>query len=198
MLALGDALALVVSRMHQFGREDFARFHPGGSLGRQLAKVDDVMRHPSDCRMAADSKTVREVLVQASKPARRTGATMLTDASGVLVGVFTDSDLARLMENKRESELDAGIRHVMTKSPRTIITGSLLSEAVAVMAEHKISELPVVDTDGRPLGMIDITDVVDLMPSSNKPTGTTDTQNKQQTDTVTLRFPTKTQANSTA
>lgn len=189
MLAIGDALALVLSRMRQFGREDFARFHPGGSLGRKLAKVDEVMRQLSDCRLAADAKTVREVLVQTSKPARRTGATMLTDSNGVLAGVFTDSDLARMLENKRETELDGSVRVVMTKSPCTIMTGSLLSEAVAVMTEHKISELPVVDADGRPLGMIDITDVMDLMPAMSKPAVTVDSHSDQQADPVILNFP---------
>ena len=189
MLALGDALALVISRMRQFGPEDFARFHPGGSLGRKLAKVDEVMRPLIDCRMASEAKTVREVLVQASKPARRTGATMLTNANGTLAGIFTDSDLARMLESKRESELDGEIRAVMTKSPRTIVTGSFLSEAVAIMSEHKISELPVVDAHGRPLGMIDITDVVNLVPALGQPAATEHAKPRQQRAPAILSFP---------
>ena len=92
MLALGDALALVVSRCRQFNREDFARFHPGGSLGRKLAKVEEVMRALSECRVADQSQSVRDVLVRVSRPGRRTGAIMLIDGSGTLTGLFTDSD----------------------------------------------------------------------------------------------------------
>ena len=82
MLALGDALALVTSQMRNFDREDFARFHPGGSLGRKLSKVEHHLRGLGQCRVAADSKTVREVFVDASLPGRRTGAIMLVDAAG--------------------------------------------------------------------------------------------------------------------
>ena len=118
----------------------------------------------------------------------------MTDASGVLSGVFTDSDLARLLESKRETELDGGIRNVMTQSPCTIVSGALLSEAVAVMAEYKISELPCVDSGGRPLGMIDITDVVDLMPAMSKPIAVKDAQREDQVDPVILSFPTPSDA----
>ena len=95
---MGDALALVMSRMRCFGPQDFVRFHPGGSLGRKLAKVDDVMRRLDQCRIALQSKTVREVFVEVSRSGRRTGAVMLIDEQRMLAGLFTDSDLARLLE----------------------------------------------------------------------------------------------------
>jgi arabinose-5-phosphate isomerase len=164
MLAVGDALALVTSRMRNFGREDFARFHPAGSLGRKLSKVEDHMRPLSQCRVASERQTVREVLIAVRLPGRRTGATMLVDPQGKLSGVFTDSDLARLFEQHRDGELDGPIRAVMTPRPLTVRFGSLMSEAVAVMSQRKISELPVVDTQGRPAGLIDVTDVVGLVP----------------------------------
>jgi len=164
MLAVGDALALVVSRLRNFGREDFARFHPAGSLGQKLSKVEDHMRPFSQCRVAFDGQTVREVLVGVSVPGRRTGATMLTDQQGGLSGIFTDSDLARLFEQRRDDNLDDPIRNVMTADPLTARLGSMMTDAVALMAEHKISELPVVDDAGKPVGLIDITDVVDLLP----------------------------------
>ncbi len=164
MLALGDALALVLSRMRSFGPLDYVRFHPGGSLGRKLAKVDDLMRPLDDCRVAPDHKTVREVFVEVSRPGRRTGAIMLTDENGLLTGIFTDSDLARLLETRRDRSIDGPIRNVMTRGPRTIRSGTMMSEALDVFAERKISELPVIDPDGRPLGMLDITDVVGLLP----------------------------------
>ncbi len=165
MLAVGDALALVVSRMRSFGREDFARFHPAGSLGRKLSKVEDHMRPLAQCRVAHETQTVREVLVGAARPGRRTGATMLIDAGGCLSGIFTDSDLARLFEGRREGELDRPVAEVMTRDPLRITEGSQMTAAVELMAERKISELPVVDTEIRPVGMIDITDVVGLLPS---------------------------------
>lgn len=164
MLAMGDALALVTSRMRNFRPEDFARFHPGGSLGRQLSKIEYLMRPLEECRVASDSLPVREVYVELSRPGRRSGAIMLVDDHGRLTGLFTDSDLARLFEGRRDGAFDRPIREVMTGRPRTVQMGSLTSDAVAIMAERKISELPVVDAAGQPAGMIDITDVVGLIP----------------------------------
>ena len=164
MLALGDALALVLCRQRRFGAEDFARFHPGGNLGRKLAKVDDVLRRLDECRVADEAATVRDVFVHVSRPGRRTGAIMLTNSRGVLTGIFTDSDLARLLEHNRDAAIDGPIRDVMTHAPQTVRAGSLASEAVSILAGRKLSELPVIDEQGRPIGLIDITDVVALLP----------------------------------
>jgi arabinose-5-phosphate isomerase len=90
---------------------------------------------------------------------------MIIDAERRLTGIFTDSDLARLFEHRQDAALDAPIHSVMTANPLTALQGSLMSEAVALMARRKISELPVVDADGRPIGLIDITDVVGLFPT---------------------------------
>ena len=169
MLAMGDALALVMSRMRQFGPHDFVRFHPGGSLGRKLAKVDDVMRPLDECRLGGDTQTVREVFVAVSRPGRRTGAIMLTDQQGVLTGIFTDSDLARLLETRRYGCIDQPIRDVMTRAPKRIRSGSGMDVALDVLADRKISELPVVDGAGHPAGLIDITDVVGLLPREPSP-----------------------------
>lgn len=166
MLALGDALALVASQMRGFQRRDFARLHPGGNLGRMLSAVDRHMRPLADCRLADESLTARQVFVEVSRPGRRSGAIMLLDASGRLAGIFTDSDLARLFENKREGELDRPVRELMTASPKTITAGAPMHEAVALMAERKISELPVVAADGAPVGLLDITDLVGLFPEA--------------------------------
>jgi len=164
MLAVGDALALVVSRMRGFGAEDFARYHPAGSLGQKLSRVEQIMRSLDDCRVASDNQTVRDVFTAASLPGRRTGAIMLVDDSGKLSGMFTDSDLARLFEKRSDIELDRPIRDVMTADPSTISVCSMATDAVLIMASTKISELPVVDKLGRPVGLIDITDVVSLLP----------------------------------
>lgn len=166
MLALGDALALVTSRMRDFRREDFARFHPGGSLGQQLSHVEGHMRPREECRVARDSQTVRQVYIELSRPGRRSGAIMLVDAFDRLTGIFTDSDLARLFESRRDEAMDRPIREVMTVSPRTVQLGSRMTDAVAIMAERKISELPVVDGGGVPAGLIDITDIVSMIPET--------------------------------
>ncbi|MCO6046099.1 KpsF/GutQ family sugar-phosphate isomerase [Aeoliella sp. ICT_H6.2] len=160
MLALGDALALVLSKLAGFAAEDFARFHPGGSLGFKLSKVDDHMRGLSECRVAEDTKTVREVIVSCSRPGRRSGAVMLVSDVGELSGIFTDSDLARLVECHDEQALDRPISEVMTKSCARVQLGARTELAIEILAERKISELPVVDHEGCPVGMIDVTDVM--------------------------------------
>jgi arabinose-5-phosphate isomerase len=164
MLALGDALALVVSRMRGFRQEDFYVFHPAGNLGRQLSRVEEQMRPLAACRVAREDATVRDVFVAHSRPGRRSGAIMLTGDDGRLSGIFTDSDLARLFESRRDEAFDGPIRQVMTARPRSVERGSMMADAVEIMAERKISELPVVDSGGRPVGLIDITDVVGMMP----------------------------------
>jgi arabinose-5-phosphate isomerase len=172
MLAVGDALALVLSKLRGFRAEDFARFHPGGALGRKLRRVDDVMRPLAECRTAGDRQTVREVIVACGKPGRRTGAIMLTDAAGRLTGLFTDSDLARLFERRDEAALDRPIREVMAARPTTVLAGTRVRDAVALLAERKFSELPVVDAAGRPIGLVDVTDVVGMeaeSPSAESP-----------------------------
>jgi arabinose-5-phosphate isomerase len=164
MLALGDALALVLSRMRGFSSDDFARFHPGGSLGRKLARVEDAMRPLAQCRIALATQTLRETLVGQSRPGRRTGAIMVVDDAGALLGIFTDSDLARLLEANRDAAIDGPLADVMTRSPATTTLGELLSTACELLSRRKISELPVVDQAGKPVGLIDITDVVGLAP----------------------------------
>jgi arabinose-5-phosphate isomerase len=165
MLALGDALALVISRSKGFTSQHFARFHPGGSLGQQLQSVQDLMRHGDQLRIAPQEETIRAVFARMRKPGRRTGAVMLVDGDGCFTGLFTDSDLVRLLENRREGQLDRPISEVMTHRPFTISPNAPLADAVAILSTHRVSELPVIDDAGRPVGLIDITDVIGLMPA---------------------------------
>ncbi len=162
MLAIGDALALVVSESRGFSMQDFAELHPGGSLGRKLAIVDELMRPKCDCRIAFNQMTIRTMLVEVSKPGRRSGATMLVDESDRLVGIFTDSDLARLLEQRRDEDLDRIVSGIMTRTFSAIQSGAKLTDAIDVMVRRKISELPVIDDEDRPIGLIDITDVLGL------------------------------------
>jgi arabinose-5-phosphate isomerase len=160
MMAVGDALALLVSRMRGFSPEDFALYHPGGSLGRTLMRVEDVMRTGRRIRRAAVDETVRAVFVRLAGPRRRSGAVLVVDPGDRLLGIFTDSDLVRLFEARREGDLDLPIGAVMTANPFRVAVGSPLGEAVELMKAHKISELPVVDRDDRLAGLIDVTDLI--------------------------------------
>ncbi len=164
MLAVGDALALVVSRKRGFTPLDFAERHPAGSLGRKLKPVTDVMRPRDQLRLAHSSVTVRSVFTQLSRPGRRSGAVLLLDDDARLEGLFTDSDLARLLERGQDAWLDRPISEVMTRSPLTVPATARLSDVIDLLSDHKVSELPVVDAEGRLQGLIDITDVIGWSP----------------------------------
>jgi len=165
LMAVGDALALLVSKMRDFRAEDFAVFHPGGSLGRKLCRVEEVMRTGPQLRLARPEETVREVFVRLAGPRRRSGAILVVGEDQRLLGIFTDSDLARLFERRGEANLDRPIDEVMTRSPLKIEAGATIAQAIDKLKERKISELPVVDQTGRLLGLIDLTDVIDLAPA---------------------------------
>src|SRR5260370_14184087 len=117
MIAVGDALAFVLSRMRNFSREDFARLHPAGTLGRKLLKVDAVMRRGADLRIASSQDTVRALFACVRLRGRRTGAVMLTGDTAQPCGLFTDSDLARLFEQRRDAALDRPLHERMTARP---------------------------------------------------------------------------------
>ncbi len=167
MLALGDALALVLCKLKGMTPQQFATFHPGGSLGKKLAHVADMMRTDENLRIAFDQQTIRQVFATKSLAARRTGAVMLVDDNGQLTGIFTDSDLARILERHEEEKLDMPIRDLMIRNPITIRPEQRLMEAVEILSDRKVSELPVVDGDGVPVGLIDITDVIGLIPEES-------------------------------
>ena len=168
MLAIGDAVALVLSRSKGFTAADFGRFHPAGSLGRKLTAVSEVMRQGSQLRIARDVESVREVMISHAGQGRRTGAVILVADSGQLTGLFTDSDLARMFENRLDDQLDQSIRNVMTVNPVTITRNMMLPAAIHLMSERKLSELPVIDELRRPIGMLDITDVLQYMDPSQQ------------------------------
>jgi arabinose-5-phosphate isomerase len=160
MLAVGDALSLVVGRRKGFTPQQFALYHAGGSLGAILKSVGEIMRTGEQLRIAAETKSIRDVFADSSRPGRRTGAVILVDADGRLSGLFTDSDLAKLLERRQDNRLDRPIAESMTRHPLTTGPDALISEAIEMLSHNRISELPVVDADGRPLGILDVTDVV--------------------------------------
>jgi arabinose-5-phosphate isomerase len=168
LMAVGDALALLVSKMRDFTAADFALYHPAGTLGRKLTRVEDVMRTGRQLRRARVDETVRSVFVRLAGPRRRSGAVLIEDRNSMLLGIFTDSDLARLFEKRQEAELDRPIGSVMTADPYRIQAGATLAEAVDLLKLHKISELPVVDPDDRLVGLIDVTDLIGLVPPESE------------------------------
>lgn len=162
MLALGDALALDAARRRNFTDRDFAKRHPGGSLGGLLRQVRDLMRFRAgeNLPLIPEATTVREALRLASNVARRPGAMLLIEpASGRLAGIFTDADLRRLIL-REPGELDRPIREVMTRSPRTLHHAALVRDAVRMFREHRQDEIPILDDAGRPVGVLDVQDLI--------------------------------------
>jgi arabinose-5-phosphate isomerase len=164
MMALGDAIAFTLSELRRFGPEDFARFNPAGSLGRKLATVEQYMRKGAELRIAPASDSVRKVFARVRHTGRRTGAVMLTTPDGRLAGLFTDSDLARMFETAPEGAFDLPISGLMVRHPVTVPPTARVVEAIELLKSRKLSELPVVDSEGRPVGMLDITDLIGLVP----------------------------------
>lgn len=168
MVAVGDALAFVISRMRKFDPENFAQFHPAGSLGKLSSPVQEVMRTGVQLRLANYRLTVREALVQTHRQGRRTGALLLVDEGGLLKGIFTDSDLARLLERRRDADLDRPMAELMNSRPTVVRTGMLVREAIQTLSSRKFSQLPVLDDVGRPVGVVDITDLIGLVPEGEQ------------------------------
>lgn len=164
MLALGDALALTVMKLRDFTAEDFAVFHPGGQLGRKLIRVAEAMTFKAgeNLPLATDDLTVGEVLSRVSKIKRRSGAVILVSpGDGKISGIFSDGDLRRLVTSDPQA-LARRIADVMTRNPKRIRGDRLASEAMALMHAHRFDEVPVVDEDDRPIGLIDVQDLVVL------------------------------------
>lgn len=155
MLALGDALALSVMKARNFTREDYARFHPGGALGRSLMKVGDIMRPIEETAVVGVSASVKDALHAITL--HKTGAAFIVDKSE-LRGVFTDGDLRRHVDD--ENLFSQPIVDIMTSPCRSIAIDKLAPEAVRVIQETRIGELPVVDADHKIRGHIALKDLV--------------------------------------
>lgn len=169
MLALGDALAVAVMRMRDFTPEDFAAFHPSGSLGRKLLKVEEAMalREGEQLSVAEDSLSLGGALAAAEKAKRRHGAMLLVDKQGRLTGILTDADLRRSIVSGGADVLSRPVSELMTADPKRIQLGQLASEAMAIFNQYRIDELPVVDGDSRPVGVIDVQDLIGIKTVTN-------------------------------
>jgi arabinose-5-phosphate isomerase len=157
MLALGDALAMVLLEERGFTREDFARFHPAGQLGRSLLlRVSDIMRSGDQAAIVSASATVVDVLKELT--ARRAGAALVVDEAGLLKGIFTHGDFARHFPT--DPAIGARpVGEVMTVNPVTIRADKLAAEVLLVLEQHRIDDLVVTDADGKPLGVVDSQDL---------------------------------------
>jgi arabinose-5-phosphate isomerase len=163
MLAVGDALAFTVMKARQFSVEDYVRFHPGGSLGTRLMTVEQSMMFKSGERMpiAKESATIKKML-KATSDVKRHGAVMVVDGDGKLTGIITDGDIRRLMTKKGEAGFEMKAGEVMTKGCKRVRLDALAAEATAIFHKYRIDELPVVDGEDKPVGMIDVQDIVTL------------------------------------
>lgn len=162
MLALGDAIALVVQEGRGFGPEEFARFHPGGDLGRQLMQVHELMRTGEQNPAVTSGASVLHALEVMTGTPGRPGATSVVDPSGTLLGFFTDGDLRRLCESGFDRMRDQPIDEVMTAKPMTIEPDMFALEALAFLHERRVDQMPVVGSDGKLLGLLDVQDLLDL------------------------------------
>lgn len=153
-LVLGDALAVIVTTLRGLKREDFALFHPGGSLGRKLlTQVRDVMGTGDNLPFVAEGVTVKDALFVIT--GKGYGAVCVVDDDGRLTGIFTDGDLRRLMERSGNDAFVTRIEDAMTRNPKTISPLALAAEAVRLMERNEISVLIAVE-DERPVGIVHI------------------------------------------
>ena len=160
-LAIGDALALASARRRSFTNEDFRARHPGGTLGSMLKPVSDLIRFHvnKNLPIANEHDTLAHALEQASRVKRRPGALLVTNNAGVLTGIFTDSDLRRLVL-RDPAQLQSPMVEVMSKGPKTLASNDLASKAVAMFREYRADEIPIVDDQGKPTGMLDVQDLI--------------------------------------
>jgi arabinose-5-phosphate isomerase len=159
-LALGDALAMVLLEMRGFKENDFARFHPSGNLGKALLlKVSEVMRKGSQIAVIPESSTIKDAILAITQA--RCGTVALVDESGMLKGVFSDGDFRRA-SLKEASVLDTPVAKYMSKDPISVKSESLAVEALRIFQNNRINDLVVIDSSGRPEGLIDGQDLPNL------------------------------------
>ena len=160
MLALGDALAMVLLEARGFNKEDFAKFHPGGKIGRSLLmRVHQIMRPRDAMAVVSSDAVIRDVLKAMTSV--RTGAAVVADGDGRLIGIFTHGDFVRNFQ----SDPKVGERLVadlMTLNPVTVHQDKLAVEVLNLLESHRIDDLVVVDDDEKPVGIVDSQDLTRL------------------------------------
>ena len=158
MLAMGDALAIAVLEKKGLKKEEFAFYHPGGNLGKKLLlKVKDIMRQGKANPIVQEDVLVKDALLAIT--AARAGSATIVDKKGILVGIFTDGDLRRHLEQDQNLSMRK-IKEVMTKRPTVIKQERLAAEALGILQGKRIDEVPVVDDKGKPVGLLDVQDLL--------------------------------------
>ena len=158
-LAMGDALAVALLDARGFTADDFARSHPAGALGRRLLlRITDVMHSGDEVPRIGPEASISEALAEMSR--KRLGMTAVVDAESRLLGMYTDGDLRRSLDDAKVDLRKTAIAVVMTRSPRTIDAGALAVEAAQLMETHKINALLVVDGEQRVVGALNIHDLL--------------------------------------
>lgn len=158
MLAMGDALSVAVQAKKGFKIERFALYHPGGNLGKRLLlKVSDIMRTGGANPIAREDETVRDVLLKITQA--RAGSASIVDKKGALKGIFTDGDLRRHLREEGDITRKK-IKEVMTRDPVTVAGRTMAVDALQILQSKKIDEVPVVDSNGRPVGLLDVQDLL--------------------------------------
>lgn len=161
LLAMGDALAMVLLSERNFQRADFALYHPAGSLGRKLLRVGEVMRRNVELPLVRSDESLAAALNAMGHTPGKPGATLVVDAKGVLVGIFTDGDLRRRIEQRGAVDRDEPIERYMTADPKSVRADQLLEEAERVLRAHRVDQIPVLDDERRPVGLLDVQDILD-------------------------------------
>jgi arabinose-5-phosphate isomerase len=156
-LALGDALAIAVLTRRGLGPDDMARLHPGGTIGRGLVRVAELMHRGDEVPVVPESAPLDTVIRAMS--AKRLGCTGVIDAEGRLTGIVTDGDLRRAVE-RGAGHLPSTAAGVMTRRPKTVGRGELAVTALELMERHSITQLFIVDDDGRPDGVLHLHDLL--------------------------------------
>jgi len=159
LLAVGDALAMTVLANRAFDKEEYALFHPGGKLGRGLMKVGELMRQGTANPVIAATAPLSAAVAVMTETAGRPGAASVVDAAGRLVGIFTDGDLRRLVEHG-QTDFSKPVSSAMGHDPRRVKPDLLVTEAAHVMRKARIDQVPVVDDDGKPVGLLDVQDLL--------------------------------------
>jgi arabinose-5-phosphate isomerase len=161
MLALGDALAMAVLAERDFGREDYALYHPAGALGRKLLRVSEIMRRDAELPLVKSGAPLADALRAMGSTPGKPGAALIVDAAGLLLGIFTDGDLRRLLSERGELRSQDAVDGFMTRSPQCAHPDQLVEEAERLLRERRVDQVPVVDSAGRPVGLLDVQDLLD-------------------------------------
>ncbi|MEM9413133.1 MAG: KpsF/GutQ family sugar-phosphate isomerase, partial [Planctomycetota bacterium] len=165
MMALGDALAIAVSTERNFSADEFGRSHPGGTLGKTMMPIKDFIRFRvgENVIVGHCETTVKELLEKGESLSRRCGAILISNSTtGQLKGILTDSDLRRSLISHGTEILNQPIKRIMSKNPVCMERNLPLKEALQIIRERRLDELPIVDKEGIPVGVLDVQDLIAL------------------------------------